>query len=166
MPSKTAKLKPARPLTPTQRKSLAIGQLLSAVSGEDKEAALIAAVELMAEWLSDHEMGERFRERYAEVESLINAKKKPKSEPRPKLVPISGPDLDHFNPYAKPDPYKLLEWYGRDQFRALITDSTPQSLRDLVDAVQLREPGAKPASRSKKRDMVDFVVAHVAGPDY
>lgn len=166
MSSKTAKLKVVRPLTVTQRKALAIDQLLGAVSGADKDAALVAAVELMAEWLCDIEMGERFRERYSEIERLNSEKKKPKPAPRPKLVPISGPDLDHFNPYAKPDPYKLLDWYGHKQFRALLDDFTPQSLRDLVAAVQLREPDAKPASRSKKQDMVDFVVAHVAGPDY
>lgn len=166
MPSKTAKPKVVRPLTVTQRKALAIGQLLGAVSGADKDAALVAAAELMAEWLCDSAMGERFRERYTELEALNSAKKKPKPAPRPKLVPKSGPDLDHFNPYAKPDPYKLLDWYGHDQFRALVDDFTPQALRDLVDAVQLREPDARPASRSKKQDMVDFVVAHVAGPGY
>jgi hypothetical protein len=81
-------------------------------------------------------------------------------------VPISGPDLDHFNPYARPDPYKLLDWYGRDQFRAVIVGATVQSLRELVDAVQAREPGARPASRSKKQDMIDYLVEHVAGHGY
>jgi hypothetical protein len=166
MPSKSATAKSVvRPLSASKRKSLATEQLLTAVSATDKDAALTAALEIINEWLSwDREMGRRLHEHYIELEALNSNKKKPPSGPAP--IPVSGPDLDHFNPYAKPDPYKLLDWYGQDAFRAAIDGTSTQTLRDLVEAVQAREPGTKPASRSRKQDMIDYIVEHVAGPGF
>lgn len=165
MPTRSATAKVPRPLTLSQRKTLATEQLMSALSSTNKDAALTAALEVVNEWLlGDTEVHHRLQERYAELEAL--AKPKTKAAPLPKLIPISGPDLDHFNPYATPDPYTLLDWYGREQLRAVITGATLPLLREFVDTVQAREPGTKPASKSKKKDMVDYVVVHVAGPEY
>ena len=163
MPTRSATrvVKP-RPLTFAQRKKLANEQLVRAINAIDKDIATTATLEIVSEWLQLYpEMSQQLHERYAELELL---KKKPEPTVTPAPVPIAGPDLDHHNPYAKPDPYKLLEWYGHDQFRAVIVSQTSKTLRDFVDAVQAREPGAKPASRSKKPDMVEFIVEHVAGP--
>ncbi len=166
MPSKSATRQVrTRPMTVAKRKTLATEQLKRALAAEDKDAAITAALEIMVEELTlNAELDERLRERYAELEALNASKPKPAKAPTP--VPIAGPDLDHFNPYAKPDPYKLLEWYGHNQFRAGVAGATLQVLGELVDAVQSREPGTRPASRRGKKSMVDFVVEHVAGPDY
>lgn len=42
----------------------------------------------------------------------------------------------------------------------------PKRLREAVDIVQSHEPNTKPASRSRKADMIDYIVEHVAGPGY
>lgn len=152
-------------MTFAQRKKLANEQLLHAIDATDKDAASTAAIEIINEWLpSDVEMGRRLRERYTELEDLKG--KKLGAETTPEPVPITGPDLDHHNPYAKPDPYKLLEWYGHSQFRAVVTRESLRTLGVLVDAVLAREPGATPPSRKPKKPMIDFVVEHVAGPGY
>lgn len=170
MPSKSATRKVStRPLTVAKRKTLATEQIQHALTAADKDAALTAALEILVEWLAiDAEVSQRLRERYVELEKLKANKPEPSSKrtKAPAPVPIAGPDLDHFNPYAKPDPYKLLEWYGHDQFRAVVTGATPPVLAELVEAVQAREPGTKPASRRGKKSMVDYVVEHVAGPGY
>jgi hypothetical protein len=59
-----------------------------------------------------------------------------------------------------------LEEYGADQLRAVLQRSTQRSLREAVDAVQEREPGTRPASRTRNADMIDYIVEHVAGPGY
>jgi hypothetical protein len=41
-----------------------------------------------------------------------------------------------------------------------------EALAEAVDAVQEREPDARPASRTRNADMIDFIVEHVAGPGY
>lgn len=165
MPSKSATAKAPRPLTLGQRKTLATEQLMSSLSSTNKDVALTAALEVINEWLiGDSEVQQRLQERHTELESLAKPKTKP--VPLPKPIPISGPDLDHFNPYATPDPYTLLDWYGRDQLRAVMLGATLPLLREFVDTVQSREPGTKPVSKSKKKDMVDYIVGHVAGPEY
>ena len=165
MSSRSATVKEPKPLTTTKRKSLATEQLLAALAATDKDAAVTAALEVIEEWLvHDAEINRRLRERYAELMALSAPKKS--HAHRPELVPISGPELDHFNPYAKPDAYKLLDWYGHKQFRPLMEEMTPPTLRDLVASVQAREPGTKPASRTRKQDMIDYIVEHVAGSGY
>ena len=164
-PGGSGKAAPARPRSVRGRKVRASERIIAALAADDRETALTAALETVADELErDPAMRRRLRARYGELEALRHKAKKPAPAPAP--VPISGPDLDHFNPYAKPDPYKLLAWYGHDQFRALISRATPEALRDLVDAVRAREPDATPARRSRKRDMIDYIVEHVAGPGY
>jgi hypothetical protein len=166
MPNRSGAAKAvARPLTVSKRKAIATAQLVDALAAADKDTALTAALEILTERLAaDTTLSGQLHARYHELEAVRDATRK--QPPAPAPVPISGPDLDHFNPYARPDPYKLLDWYGRDQFRAVIVGATVQSLRELVDAVQAREPGARPASRSKKQDMIDYLVEHVAGHGY
>jgi hypothetical protein len=62
--------------------------------------------------------------------------------------------------------YFLLEEYGRDQLRAVLDRMTQRRLREAVDSVQEREPGTRPASRTRNADMIDYIVEHVAGAGY
>lgn len=175
MPSKPVSPEAAtRPLSLGRRKAFATDRVVTALSAidktdttdeTDKDVAVIAALELFAERLArDAQLSGRLRTRYRELEALKHSRKQRPVAPTP--MPISGPDLDSFNPYAKPDPYKLLGWYGRDQFRAVVTGATTQALRELADAVQAREPNTSPASRRKKQAMIDYIVEHVAGRGY
>lgn len=169
MPGRAAMAKAnAKPLTPAKRKSLATKQLFGALNVTDKVnegVAVTAALEVINEWLAwDTEMRRRLRENFEDLVLLTTKPPKPDLGPEP--VPIAGPDLDHYNPYAKPDPYKLLEWYGPGQLRAVLVRMTPKSLRALADVVQAHNANTAPASRAAKPSLVDYIVEHVAGPGY
>ena len=75
--------------------------------------------------------------------------------------PIKGPDLDRYSPYGRLNPYDLATHFGRGQLRAVLSGATPRRLRDAVDVVQERNPGTKPASRSRKADMIDYIDRYV-----
>lgn len=158
----------------SQRKALALKLLTNALEpqpdqGSNESALTIAALELVSESLAgDVVTKERLREKYEEIASL--ATKQPKSPPKPKpmptLLPGRGRGVDTYNPYAKLNPFELLEDYGAHQLRAVLERATQQSLRDAVAMVQKHNPGTVPNNRTKSADMIDYIVLHVAGPGY
>lgn len=165
----TARPRVQRPMSATQRKTLATQGILNAISATDEKVALTAALEIVNERLVwDRELRQRLSEKYEELQALASTKAGTNRDrtPVPRVTPISGPDLDHYSPYGKLNPYKLLEGYGREQLRAVLKGATPTLLREAVDVVQERNPGTKPVSRSRKADMIDYITEHVAGPGY
>ena len=133
--------------------------------GPNKDAALIALVEMVNEQLAgDEAFQQSLRQRYQELEALGAAKQKAARAISP--VPINPPSLDEYTPYGKFNPYTTLREYGPAQLRAVLELSTLRDLKEAVDMVQAREPGTKPASRSKKADMVDYLMEHVVGPGH
>ncbi len=153
-----------RPMSASRRKTLATHQITSAV-GSDQAAAVIAALEVVAERLAwDTDMERSLLQKYAELMDL--------SRPRPSSGTGSAPRpkgalaLGEYNPLGKLDPYQLSKNYEPDQLRTVLASATVTMLREAVDAVQAREPGTKPTSRSKKADMIDYIVDHVVGAGY
>lgn len=154
-----------RPMSPTQRKSLATQQLLSIVSGTDQSAVVTAALEVINEWIAlDRGVQRRLREKYDELATLTSGKAKADLGPVP--VPTNPVSFGQFNPYGRFDPYQLLTEYGRDQLRAVLARGTQKDLREATDIVQERNPGTRPSSRSSKAAMADYIMEHVAGPGY
>lgn len=157
--------KPPKPMSATQRSNLATQGIITAIGAADKKTALTAALEAVYERLvSDADLHETVRQKYHELAALSSSKAKKDLGPAP--VPIKGRGIEGYSPYAKYDPYQLVEDYGRDQLRAVLVRATPKRLREAVDIVQGHEPGTKPASRSRNADMVDYVMEHVAGPGF
>ncbi len=153
-----------KPLSVTNRKSLATTQLVTTL-GANKDAAITAALEAVNERLAwDTAFQQSLRQKYEELEALAKPKAKQDLGSVPK--PINPRGFGEFNPYGKFDPYELLHEYGPNQLRAVLIRGTPRDLREATSIVQTRQPGTKPTSRAKKADMIDYIVEHVAGPGY
>lgn len=173
-PSKTKSATKPKPMTATQRKTLAMKLLVTSVESDTIQAPsestlTIASLEIISEWIGiDPEVQQRLRDKYEEIAAL--SAKKPKSTPQippmPTVLPGRGRSVDTYNPYAKLDPYELLDDYGAHQLRAALMHMTSQSLKDAVAIVQERNPGTAPKTKTKSADMIDYIVEHVAGPGY
>lgn len=153
-----------KPMSATQRKTLATKQLVSTV-GPNQNAAVTAALEVVNERLVwDTALQQRISEKYGELTAPRSTVRSSRpSGPAPKPV-TSGDRPAGIRTVEKLDPYRVLADFGRDRLRAVLERDTQQRLRTAVDAVQERNPGTKPATRTKKDDMVDYIVEHVAGP--
>ncbi|MGO8948930.1 MAG: hypothetical protein ACLQUY_15030 [Ktedonobacterales bacterium] len=156
-----------KPMTPTQRKTLAnqkIVNFLGASSqGKETNSAITAALEIISDRLAyDTDIQQTLRQKYGELEALD--KKPPKPDLGPEPIPISGSGLEHYNPYAKFDPYVLLHDYGRDQLRAVLLRATSAHLREAVGIVKEHNPGTKPTDGRSNAGMIDYIVEYVVGP--
>jgi hypothetical protein len=135
-------------------------QLVGAL-GPNKDAALTALIETYNERLAgDEGIQQSLRQRYQELEALGAAKQKADRGPLP--VPINPPSLDEYTPYGRFDPYQALHEYGPAQLRAVLELSTQRDLREATDIVQSRT-GIKPAGRTRKADMVEYIMQQVVG---
>jgi hypothetical protein len=151
-------------MSPTARKTLATKQLVSTL-GPDEKAVVTAALEVVSEHLAwDVGLLRSLREKYEELAAAATRTQKPHLGARPVIRNPSA--LAGHNPLARTDPYELDAAYEHDQLRSVLASLTQRSLREAVDIVQSREPNTKPASRSLKADMIDYIVEHVAGPGY
>ena len=166
MPSKATHAQTrVKPMSAAKRKTVATQQLMNTLAGDDQTAAITAALEVVNEWLAwDSVFQERLCQKYDELRTLAPAKKKIEHGPAP--TPIARRGFENFNPYAKLDPYQLLDEYGHNQLRAVLERATQRLLREAVDIVQKHEPDSKPSSRSRNDVMIDFIVEKVAGPGY
>lgn len=165
MPTKQANAaKVSKPMSVAQRKALATKQVLSDLAGENENAAITAALEVMHEHLAwDTALKRRLQQKYEELDAL--GPKKGKADLGPEPVPISGPSLDQISPYGKVNPYDLRDWYGEGQLRAVLIRLTAPSLREAVDITQSRNPETKATSRTAKQKMIDYIMEQVA-PGY
>ncbi len=158
--------KPTKPLSATARKTLVTKQLVQAL-GPDEKAAVTAALEVVSERLAwDSDLQQSLREKYGEIAALATATGTRTKDLGPLPVPIRSVGLDRYTPYGKFDPYQLVYEYGAHQLRAVLVRGTQKDLREATDIVQTREPGTKPASRTKSADMIDYIMRHVAGTGY
>jgi len=74
------------------------------------------------------------------------------------LVPIVSPDDARQNPFGALDPYELLRMYGIGQLRAALSRYSLTKLKEATALVEQKNPGNKPKSRSRKDDVIDYVV--------
>lgn len=153
-------------MTVTQRKNLATERLLKAVeaSPSDKEKAITAALEAVSERLAwDTELQQSIRQKYNDLRTLGAPKPKEDFGPMPPL--IRTPGLNRQTPSHVLDPYEVALDYGRDQLRNVIRRASQPNLRVAAGLVRERNPGKKPSGQSKQA-LIDFIVEHVAGPEY
>lgn len=161
--------KSPRPMTATQRKTLATKQLIDSF-GPNQNAAVTAALETVNERLSwDTALRQRISEKYGEltaVSATSSSRSRTSSGPAPKPLSAGGNGPTRSRSFEHLDPYRVLADFGRDNLREMLSRDTQGRLRTAVTIVQERHPGTKPASRSRNADMVDYIVEHVAGPGY
>lgn len=157
--------KPPKPMSATQRHTLATEGIVRAIGATDKKTVQTAALEFVHERLAyDAGMRETLRQKYEELTALSPSKTKQDLGPAP--VPIKGHGIEGYSPYAKYDPYQLVEDYGRDQLRAVLIRATPKRLKEAVEIVHAREPVTKLPNRSRNADMIEYIIEHVAGSGY
>lgn len=157
--------KTAKPMSATQRHKLATQGIVKAIGATDEKAAVTAALEAIHERLNaEPDYRDAFRQKYQEIAALASAPRPSDLGPAP--VPIRTHGLDRYTPYGKFDPYRLVYEYGEHQLRAVLVRGSLNDLREATNSVQAREPGTKPASRTKKTDMVNYIVEKVAGTGY
>lgn len=125
-----------------------------------------AALEAVSERLiRDAEFQQSFRRAYEELATLGAPKQNGTGSPVPRPKPASA-GTPRYNPLAKLNPYDMAQRYEHSDLRAVLENISQALLREGVDTVQSRNPGTKPASRTKKADMVDYIIEHVLGPGY
>jgi hypothetical protein len=115
-----------------------------------------------------------FRQSILAIYAELNAAKAPKRAPArggtakakmppPWLTPIHPVDPKLFGPDKPLDPYLIQYAYGDEKLR-LILDGYPASeLKKAAAIVEQRNPGIKPANRSRKDALIDYIISHVVG---
>jgi hypothetical protein len=153
-----------KPMSAARRKTLATQQITD-VAGSNRTLAITAALEVVAERLAwDANVQQSLHQKYAELLALSQPKPRNgvSSMPKPKGLLALG----EFNPLGKLDPYLVSRNYEPGELRQVLGYATAASLKVAVAIVQAREPGTAPKSRTKKADMIDYIVEHVVGPGY
>ena len=139
---------------------------VAATEKSEKDIAITAALELVSERLAgDAAWQQNFRQRYDELQALVKSKAETARTPVPRPKPASA-STPRFHPLAKLNPYDMAERYEHSELRTVLENASQALLREAVDVVQSREPGTRPAGRTKKADMIDYIVEHVIGPGY
>jgi hypothetical protein len=149
-----------------QRNKLATQGIIAAFGATDEKAVVTAALEAVHERLaSDPDLKERVRQKYHEIAAL-SAETGQNADLGPVPVPIRSGTPEQYTPYGRFDPYKLAWQYGTSQLRAVLLRGTQKDLREATDIVQARNPGTKPASRTKKEDMIAYIMEYVSPLGY
>jgi hypothetical protein len=91
--------------------------------------------------------------------------KQPRERPRVKLqaTPIAKVEGYIPDPYGPLDPYFMLKIYGEDQLPLALDDHTLDRLKVAADNLMQTHPGTKPKTKSKKADVIAYIVEIVTG---
>ena len=81
------------------------------------------------------------------------------------LVPIARDEYYRYDPYAKLDPYFVCSVYGVHQLRKAMGRYTLAQLKEAVEFVQAKHPGTKPKTKSRKEDIIDYIVTYGKGAE-
>jgi hypothetical protein len=66
----------------------------------------------------------------------------------------------HIDPFAPPDPKTLMYVYGEDKLGRALENYTMDLLKEAADNIQREHPGTKPASKTKKSALIDYIVEY------
>jgi hypothetical protein len=69
----------------------------------------------------------------------------------------TGKNID---PYGPPNPQDLIYAYGEDKLGRALQDYTMDRLKMAVETIQREYPGTKPASKTKKSALIDYIVEY------
>jgi hypothetical protein len=153
-----------KPMSAARRKTLATQQITN-VAGSNQTLAVTAALEVIAERLAwDPNVQQSLREKYAELLELSQPKPRGSTGSVPKPKGTLG--LGEFSSLGKLDPYVLSRNYEPWELRQVLGSATAARLKQAIEVVQEHEPGTAPKNRTKKADMIDYIVEHVVGPGY
>jgi hypothetical protein len=98
------------------------------------------------------------------LDEILAQTSKPDAYTGADLVPISSAVGYNINVYGPPQEDILLKIYGAEQLpKALSLFSTPK-LKEAVDRAMTKYPGTKPASRTKREDLIAYLVQQAVHP--
>lgn len=80
------------------------------------------------------------------------------------LVPISSATGYQINVYGPPETDKLLSIYGEAQLPKALSLFTTGKLLEAVTNMMAEHPGTKPASRTKREDLIAYLVQQATHP--
>jgi hypothetical protein len=66
----------------------------------------------------------------------------------------------HIDPLAPPNPKTLIYVYGEDKLPRALQDFGMDLLKEAADNIQREHPGTKPASRTRKSALIEYIVQY------
>jgi hypothetical protein len=157
----------SKTLTVPARGMEAVTRAAEALGVDDAKLLATVLLEAATEELSrSGRFADRVRVTYdALIAVKPNRGSSRRQEPPAKLTPIKRIEGREIDLGASPDPYFLLELYGKEQLPAALARYPVKALLESVEIVQQHFPGTKPKGKTKAV-VIDYIVEHVAGPGY
>lgn len=155
-----------QPPVAVERGADATAQLRAMFGFKNLKAMSTALAEVaVAEARANPAFAERIRQTYQEVAGTSS---KPSRAPRPaqkksSLKPIARVEGHRIDPFATLDPYIVYKMYGAEQFPLALNEKLLVELKDVADNLMATHPGTKPKTKSKKADVIDYIVEIVTG---
>jgi len=150
--------------TTSQRASEATTHLRQVLELDDLKILSTALAEVAAkEAQNNAAFAEQIRNVYAEILAANPTKStvtKKSSEPA-KLIPIGNIEDETVSPYGELNPRIILKLYGAEQFPTALGEYTLVSLKEAAELIIQQHPGTKPKSKSKKDDVIAYIIQHV-----
>ena len=158
-----------KPPTVAQRATAATVQLRETFGFSNLKVMSTAIAEAAAEEAQQNSaFAERIRRIYQELSSNSQGKtagtRPPRSaQKKSSLTPIARVEGFQPDPFAPIDPYFYLKIYGPEQFPLALDEQTLVTLKVIAEKLMADNPGTKPKTKSKKVDVIDYIVEIVAG---
>ena len=158
----TATVKPKQ-ISVQQRATQATSLLRQIIARDDLKLLSIALSEVASEEASSNKaFAERVRKVYDELAAIPKTSNRSRKVATPaQLTPINVVEGYKIGPGEAPDPYVFRRIYGDAQLRTALDSFNLTLLKGAADMVMKRNPGTKPKSRSKRDDILDYIIDHV-----
>ena len=146
-----------------QRSTEATNKLKKLVGVDDLKILSAALAEVAAK---EAEVNPQFAEKIKQTCSdfALNAKKSAATGKRSgivQLVPTGTPTIGAASWTGELNPYRLYQLYGAEQFHLSLEQYSLSTLKEGLELVIAKHPGTKPKTKSKKSDIIDYMVEYV-----
>jgi len=151
-----------KPLTITQRTAQATTELRHLIERDDVKLLSAALSEVAVEFAKRNtSFVQNIRSVYDELAAGKSSRNSASKKKVPvKLVPIGTASL---GPNDATDPYILRKMFGDAQLRDALDSYTLATLKQFADIVMARNPGTKPTNKSKREDVISYILKYVTG---
>jgi hypothetical protein len=162
----------SKPLTIPQRTAAALSQASELLAADDAKRLNAALMEVAVEELAHNT---RFAEQVRQHYEALAPRRPVPTTPRGKttkgtqpvdveLVPLKRLDSYQVSLIGPIDPYMLYEVYGLHQLALALGQYSLKKLQGASAMVEARNPGTRPAKKTDKAAIIEYIVAHVAEP--
>jgi len=168
-PERAATLQATRPATLRQRgvdATRVLREALNLPPGASDAHVLTALSEIAAEeGRRNPRFAEAVRGRAGELAAQHGSSVKPTktttSGALPPLVPVRQlGGFREIDPFKPPDPPFIVQVFGHHQLARALQDYTLDKLKQASAEIERQHPSTKPASRTRKADLIAYIVEH------